>query len=77
MAKMRLWTVVLVNCDSCGSYHWARLKDIDLTKFAVARCRICRKPLGDMECRFIGRVRAETEEQAIKKATNEKEISDV
>lgn len=65
---MQKWTVIKVNCDTCGSYIWARQRSPQYIKLAAIRCRECHKPMGDMEWREIAVVMAETEIEAIQKA---------
>lgn len=65
---MQKWTVVKVNCDDCGSYLWARQRSPQYPKINPINCRMCRRPLGDMQWREIAAVMAETEIGALQKA---------
>lgn len=65
---MRKWTVIKINCDTCGSYVWARQRPPQYNKIAAVLCRECRKPMGDMEWKELATVLAETELEAIYKA---------
>lgn len=65
MEKEHTWHVYFINCDCSGHYE-ARSRTVPDTKHM--RCQLCKRPIGDMQERDYGVVKAISEAEAIKKA---------
>ena len=59
---MKTWTVLRINCD-CASYLWLREREPSGNHFP--RCKFCRKSLGDLEWKQVGKIKADTELEAM------------